>query len=428
MRLRCLAFGICGLLAVAAAAFGQERTGGIAGTVKDSSGAILPGATITATSPSLVGVQTALADHQGNYRFPALTPGVYEITATLQGFTVAKATDVRLGIGQLLKIDLALSVATLTESVTVTAESPVIDVKQNAAVSTITSEEIERLPKARDFTDMVKTAPGTQQERKSGIQIDGAGGSEHRYVIDGLDTTGIRTGVSGQEMPVDFIEAVQVKSSGYNAEFRATTGGVISAVTKTGSNVWRGGVGYYFRNDNQPARRELRQLPTDASQAEYITRPEDDYVRHEPTFDLGGPILKNRAWFYVGFAPEIDRTTRTGDLSHGRHDRDLRPERERLQHDCHGDRAAQFTDAAQGHGQPAVVEGRAGTHRERRRLPDDRAGRHQHIESDALPEPDLPRHVRQLLRRRAGLGAESEAVCQHYGRHVRLRHARRRRG
>jgi len=138
MRLRCLAFGICGLLAVAAAAFGQERTGGIAGTVKDSSGAILPGATITATSPSLVGVQTALADHQGNYRFPALTPGVYEITATLQGFTVAKATDVRLGIGQLLKIDLALSVATLTESVTVTAESPVIDVKQNAAVSTIT--------------------------------------------------------------------------------------------------------------------------------------------------------------------------------------------------------------------------------------------------------------------------------------------------
>jgi len=158
---------------------------------------------------------------------------------------------------------------------------------------------------------MVKTAPGTQQERKSGIQIDGAGGSEHRYVIDGLDTTGIRTGVSGQEMPVDFIEAVQVKSSGYNAEFRATTGGVISAVTKTGSNVWRGGVGYYFRNDNQPARRELRQLPTDASQAEYITRPEDDYVRHEPTFDLGGPILKNRAWFYVGFAPEIDRTTRT---------------------------------------------------------------------------------------------------------------------
>ena len=65
-----------------------------------------------------------------------------------------------------------------------------------------------------------------------------------------MDTTGIRTGVSGQEMPVDFIQEVQVKSSGYNAEFRATTGGVISAITKTGSNAWHGGVGYYFRNNN----------------------------------------------------------------------------------------------------------------------------------------------------------------------------------
>ena len=87
MRVRSLALGLCGLLVVAATAFAQERTGGIAGTMKDSSGAILPGATVQATSPSLVGAQTAVADHQGAYRFPALTPGVYEITATLQGFT-----------------------------------------------------------------------------------------------------------------------------------------------------------------------------------------------------------------------------------------------------------------------------------------------------------------------------------------------------
>ena len=96
-----------------------------------------------------------------------------------------------------------------------------------------------------------------------------------------MDTTGIRTGVSGQEMPADFIQEVQVKSSGYNAEFRATTGGVISAITKTGSNVWRGGVGFYFRNNsfNGDPRAELRQLPTDASQAEYITRPDDEFSR-----------------------------------------------------------------------------------------------------------------------------------------------------
>ncbi len=260
MRLRTLVLGLCSLLVVAATAAAQERTGSIAGTIKDSSGGILPGVTIQATSPSLVGTQTAISDAQGNYRFPSLTPGVYEVTATLQGFTASRAREVRLAIGQALKIDLALSLATLTESVTVTAEIPIIDVKQNAATASITAEEIASLPKARDFTDLIKTAPGTQQERKSGIQIDGAGGAEHRYVIDGMDTTGMRTGVSGQEMPTDFMQEVQVKSSGYNAEFRATTGGVISAIVKTGSNQWRGGFGYYYRNNKWQGdpRQELR--------------------------------------------------------------------------------------------------------------------------------------------------------------------------
>jgi outer membrane receptor protein involved in Fe transport len=311
MRVRRHVLTLLFLSVIALPVSAQDRTGSIAGTVKDSSGGILPGAVVEATSPSLVGTQTAVADGQGNYRFPALTPGTYEITATLQGFSAAKTSNVRLFLGQQLRIDLALAVATLTESVQVTAVTPVIDVKQNAATASITAEEIANIPKARDFTDLIRTAPGTQQERKSGIQIDGAGGAEHRYVIDGMDTTGMRTGVSGQEMPSDFMQEVQVKSSGYNAEFRATTGGVISAIVKTGSNVWRGGVGYYFRGDNQPARRELRQLPTDASKAEVITRPEDDYSRHEPTFDLGGPILRNRAWFYFGTAPDIERVSRT---------------------------------------------------------------------------------------------------------------------
>ena len=312
MRVRRRVLWLCLSLLISTTAAAQERTGSIAGSVKDSSGGILPGATVQATSPSLVGVQTAVVDQQGEYRFPALTPGVYELTVTLQGFTPVRMPNVRLTLGQALKIDHALAVATLTETVSVTAESPIIDVKNNAATATMTAETIERIPKSRDFTDLIRTAPGTQQERKSGIQIDGAGSSEHRYVIDGLDTTGIRTGVSGQEMPTDFVQEVQVKSSGYNAEFRATTGGVISAITKTGSNAWHGGFGYYLRNGfNGATRPELRALPTDASQAETIVRPDDDFSRHEPVFELGGPILRNRMWFYVGAAPEIERRART---------------------------------------------------------------------------------------------------------------------
>jgi outer membrane receptor protein involved in Fe transport len=313
MRVRSLALYFCALLLAVTSAAAQERSGSITGAVKDASGAVLPGATVQATSPSLVGTASAVTDENGTYRFPALTPGVYDVTATLQGFTVARTEGVRLLIGQVLRVDHTLSLATLTETVTVTAESPLIDVKQNAAAATISAELIERLPKARDFTDLIKTAPGTQQERKSGIQIDGAGGAEHRYVIDGMDTTGIRTGVSGQEMPSDFVQEVQVKSSGYNAEFRATTGGVISAITKSGSNQFHGGVGYYFRNNsfNGDPRPTLRLNPADQSQAEYIITPDDDFARHEPTLEFGGPIIRNKMWFYLGFAPDLERTSRT---------------------------------------------------------------------------------------------------------------------
>jgi hypothetical protein len=248
MKPRTLAVVLCALL-VTQPAFAQEQRGSIEGTVKDSSGGLLPGVTVEAKSPTLVGSATTITDARGVYRFPALTPGVYQLSAQLQGFRLVRVENIELQLGQFLKIDLTLTVASLMETVQVTAESPIIDVKQNAATATINAEVIERIPKGRDFTDLIKAAPGTQVEAKSGIQIDGAGGAEHRYIIDGMDTTGIRTGVSGQELPPDFVQEVQVKSSGRNAEFRPTTGGVVSAITKTGSNQFRGGAGFYFRNN-----------------------------------------------------------------------------------------------------------------------------------------------------------------------------------
>lgn len=237
-------------LLVVTPAAAQETRASIEGLVTDSSGAAVPGVTVEARSPALLRVTTATTDERGSYRFPALPPGVYEVTAVLPGFQTQKVANIELQLGQILKIDLQMSLGALTEDVLVTAESPIIDVRQNAAMSTMTAEVIDRIPKGRDFTDLIKSAPGTQIEGKSGIQIDGAGGSEHRYVIDGMDTTGMRTGVSGQELPTDFVQEVQVKSSGYNAEFRATTGGVVSAITKSGSNQWRGLVGLHFRNDS----------------------------------------------------------------------------------------------------------------------------------------------------------------------------------
>src|SRR5262245_11104098 len=127
-----------------ALASAQEQAGSLVGIVKDTSGAVLPGVTINVRSPQVVGVTSTTSDTEGRYRFPALPPGVYEVTAELQGFATFKQADVQLALGQVLKLDIALKLGTLTESVEVTAESPIIDVKQNAAAQTVSREIIER--------------------------------------------------------------------------------------------------------------------------------------------------------------------------------------------------------------------------------------------------------------------------------------------
>ena len=164
------------LVCAAAPTLAQEQSGSIQGVVKDSQGAVLPGATVEAKSLDRTGVvNTVVSDTVGVYRFPALPTGIYEITATLTGFTTAKVTNVQLSLGQILKIDLSLGLATLAETVQVTSESPLIDVKQNQNASSLSRDIIERIPKGRDFTSVISMVPGANREpRAGGISIDGA--------------------------------------------------------------------------------------------------------------------------------------------------------------------------------------------------------------------------------------------------------------
>ena len=302
------------LVCVAAPARAQETRGSIEGTVKDTSGAVLPGVNVEARSPSLSAVASTTTDQTGVYRFPRLPPGVYEVTATLTGFGSQKVENIQLLLGQLLKVDFALALASVAESVQVTGESPLIDVKQNAAAVSIGAEIIERIPRGRDFTSVIITAPGTNDETKAGgFQIDGASGSENRFVIDGLDTTTLRNGVSGKELLTDFVEQVQVKSSGYNAEYRATTGGVVSAITRSGSNRFRGDIGMYYADDKWrgDVRRSLRLNPANQTLAEYIVTPRDPAYGSDLVVDLGGPIFRDKMWFFGGYIPQITRRERT---------------------------------------------------------------------------------------------------------------------
>jgi hypothetical protein len=293
-------------------AFGQEQSGGIHGVVRDSSGGVLPGVVVEARSPSVVGVSTATTDAQGIFRFPALPPGRYEVTATLDGFSPSRA-NADLSLGQLLNLTLTLSIAGVTESVMVTGESPLIDVKQNASFTTIQRDMLDRLPQGRDFTSVVAIAAGVEAEgRSGGIQIDGSSGSENRFIIDGMDTTHLRTGVSGKTMLLDFIQEVQVKSSGYNAEFGGATGGVISAITKSGSNQIRGSTGLYYTSNRFYGSRRMshRYWPYDNRTLEHVIYTDTPYTYLSPVLDVGGPLLKDRLWYYGGYGYTSNRYQR----------------------------------------------------------------------------------------------------------------------
>jgi hypothetical protein len=319
---------LCALLVClfAAPTAAQEQTGAIRGVIRDSSGSVIPGVTVEARNKATGAVQTTVTDGTGIYRFPALPPGQYDLSTTLAGFTPAKNENVVLVLGQLLTIDLSMAPATVSETVTVTGESPLIDVKQNATFAVVAAERIDRIPKGRNFTDVLAAVPGANLEsRAGGVSVGGASGSENRFVVDGMDTTNLQNGSSGKTYITDFIEEVQVKTAGYNAEYPGATGGVVNALTKAGTNVFRGSAGFYYRNNGPSGlenkdkssfwvgsqRRELRLDPANNLLAEYVTRPLDDEPVWEPVFEGGGPVFRDRLWFYAGYAPVRTTATRT---------------------------------------------------------------------------------------------------------------------
>jgi outer membrane receptor protein involved in Fe transport len=309
----------------------QEQRGAIEGTIKDAQGGVVAGATVTASNP--VGQSfEASTDTNGTYRFPSLPPGRYQLQATLTGFNAARVENVHLALGQLLTINMTMGVGGLTETVQVVGESPLVDVRQSVRATNIRDEFVDLMPKGRDFTSLATQAPGANMEKKlGGLSIDGSTAAENKYVIDGVETNDLRTGMSAKDLVTDFVEEVQVKSSGYAAEYSGALGGVVNVITKSGTNEVKGAVWGYYSGDNlgygrgpalgnsdrTPAyadgRRSLRRNLVDSTKAEYVAYDKDDVTQIEPGFSLGGPLAKDKHWFFVAYNPNfrtIDRAVR----------------------------------------------------------------------------------------------------------------------
>jgi hypothetical protein len=300
--------------------FAQEVTGGVVGTVVDSSKAAIPGATVKLDGGAVSQVQ--VTDDNGRYHFAAIPPGTYRMTSTLQGFSTGVVENVVVAIGQNTTIDFALNVGGLEEQVTVESSSTRIDTTQSTIQTNVTAASIENLPKGTNMASLLKLAPAARQEALSGgYQIDGASGSENSFMIDGLETSNFRTGVLNQNnnLPFEFIQEMSIKTSGFNAEFGGATGGVVSVVTKSGTNSFRGMGGIEFESDalNGAPRPTLNSFRSGTGASfvqinEYLEHKEDDYTNTYPVFGIGGPIMRDRAWFFASYSPQLysgERTT-----------------------------------------------------------------------------------------------------------------------
>ena len=207
----------------------------------------------------------------------------------------------------------------MSETVEVKASSPVIDVKQNAVTNVVSSEVIDLIPKTgTGILGALSGLPGAGAEgRLGGFGIDGAGASENRYIIDGMDVSGLQQGTLGRDLNITFIDSIQVKSSGYNAEYRAATGGVVSALTKSGTNKFHGDLNAFvsgrpLRGLQGDVRQQLRLMISDNTKAEYFKTPRlDETTNVNPSVSVGGPILQNKIWFFAGFNPRWDSQDRT---------------------------------------------------------------------------------------------------------------------
>jgi len=188
-----------------------------------------------------------------------MVPGTYKVVFTLQGFQTLVREGIIVSLESTITLHESLKVGTLEEQITVVGQSPLIDVKSTVKGMTLTKEVFDTLPKGRDFDSLITAIPGVSNEGIiGGTSVDGASGLENVYYIDGTDVTNIVYGNRAQGAAFEFVDEVQVKASGYQAEFGGSLGGVVNVITRSGGNEFHGEVvGYY---SGAPIRAKYRDI------------------------------------------------------------------------------------------------------------------------------------------------------------------------
>ena len=298
------------LFALSILAAAQAGTGSIAGVVTDPSGAVVQGASVTATNSATGAVRTMTTSDDGNYNITSLPPGSYTISVEKTGFPKVVLTNVQVSTSLSVPLNAQFQLGTATESVSVTADTLAPIETQDSQVSNLVdSARMKALPLiTRNPYELVLLSPGTAQANSSlgGFNVNGARERNNNFLLDGVDNNDTSVpGIPGGALAAnpESTEEFRVITNNFNAEYGRDTGAIIDVVTKSGSNQFHGNAYWFGRYDKIGGARDWFNRPADG--------PRDPYARNQFGYSIGGPIWKNKTFFFFNHELQRFRTART---------------------------------------------------------------------------------------------------------------------
>jgi Carboxypeptidase regulatory-like domain/TonB-dependent Receptor Plug Domain len=315
MYARISAFLAACAFACTSIASAQEIGGSISGRVLDQQKLAVPGVTVTATGPQ--GSRSAVTDADGRYQIPFLTPGNYDVRAELQGFKAFEQKGISVRLGQVAEVSVSMQVGGVAETISVTAETPLINTRSTTIGNVMDTDTLRNFPVGRTFAQTLYLTPGVSSSGTAGAanpSISGGTGLENLYIVDGANVTntgygGLGSysttfGSLGNATPYDFVKEIQVKTGGYEAEFGQATGGVVNVVTKSGSNQLRGSAFAYAQPDMLQGEFKQYQASNGSVNTQATTVS-------DVGMEGGFPVVKDRLFFFGAIDPSWRVTTLT---------------------------------------------------------------------------------------------------------------------
>ena len=278
----------------------QVASGAISGKVKDEAGRPIAGASVVVTSAQLQGPRTQASDEDGDFLIPYLPPGAdYSVNIQAQGYNRVVQSNVRVMLSSTTSLDVTLTSG--GQEVKVLAEPSILDMRHTQASSNLTQDEMEALPIGRHFYESFYLVPNVVDSGMHGVVNNpGVGGStatENMYLINGLNITDPVGGILFGAFNYNFVREISVNTAGLGAEWGTSTGGLFSVLTKSGSNEFHGELFGYYTDHSFSA---------NANSVDPTAKMAQPSSSYDYGFDLGGPIIKDRLWFFVGFNPTYD--------------------------------------------------------------------------------------------------------------------------